>query len=278
MESAACQFRVRTTEFSPRPIQTLTFTPEMLSRPAAKGIDAVTTLHHFAIITYAVAPEVLRPLIHPRFELDCIELGGTSKALLSVVPFEDHDFRMANFPSPRWRFGQTNYRIYVRDTQSGERAVWFLGTTLGSWTVALPRYCWRLPWHHGRYSFSCQQDASGRYTSFRVSAKSRWAPMELDLIHEPAQPLSFPGFPDVETGLVFLTHPLTGYYTRRDGKLGSYSIWHERLSPSVGRVRAAEFGLLDRLNIVPVAEQANPYNVLIQPKVEFLIRLPPRAL
>lgn len=77
----------------------------MLSRPAAKGIDAVTTLHHFAIITYAVAPEILRPLIHPRFELDCIELAGTPKALLSVVPFEDHDFRMATFPSPRWRFG-----------------------------------------------------------------------------------------------------------------------------------------------------------------------------
>jgi hypothetical protein len=27
---------------------------------------------------------------------------------------------------------------------------------------------------------------------------------------------------------------------------------------------------------VPLAEQSNPYSVMIQPKIEFLIRLPPQ--
>src|SRR5512134_2369259 len=102
----------------------------MSSRPAASGIDAITTLRHFAIVTYALPPERLRPLVDRRFELDCIDVDGGRKALLSVVPFEDQDFRAAAFPSPRWRFGQTNYRVYVRDRTTGERAVWFLGTTL----------------------------------------------------------------------------------------------------------------------------------------------------
>jgi hypothetical protein len=39
-----------------------------------------------------------------------------------------------------------------------------------------------------------------------------------------------------------------------------------------------QFGLLDRLNIVPLAEQSNPYSVIIQPEIEFLVQLPPRAV
>ena len=242
------------------------------------GIDAVTTLRHFAIITYAVPPERLRALVDPRFDLDCVELGGAPRALLSVVPFEDQDFRAAAFPSPRWRFGQTNYRIYVRERASGERGVWFLGTTLGSWSFVLPRYVWRLPWHYGRFTISCSQDAAGVYSSFRIATKSRWAPLLLDLVHEPEAPLRFPGFPTEETALVVLTHPLVGHYTRRDGQLGSYSVWHDRLSPGAGRVREASFGLLHRLGAVPFAEQLAPYSVLIQPRTEFLVRLPPHRV
>jgi len=258
-------------------MERLSFTPGMLRRPTPTGIDAVTTLRHFAIVTWAVPPERLRPFVHPRFELDCVEVGGAPRALLSAVPFEDQDFRAAAFPSPRWRFGQTNYRVYVRDRRTSRRAVWFLGTTLGSLSVALPRFVWRLPWHYGRFEIDCRQDASGRYVSYRVATRSRWAPALLELAHEPETPPSFPGFPDAETALVVLTHPLEGYYTRRDGRLGSYSVWHEPLAPASGRVVTARLGLLDRLGLVPFAEQAEAHSVLVQPRTEFLIRLPPRA-
>jgi uncharacterized protein YqjF (DUF2071 family) len=258
-------------------MEPLAFTPEMLRRPTPSGIDAVTTLRHFAIVTWAVPPERLRSLVPPRFELDCVEIGGTPRALLSAVPFEDQDFRAAAFPSPRWRFGQTNYRLYVRDRRTSRRAVWFLGTTLGSVAVALPRLAWRLPWHYGRFLIDCRQDASGRYLCYRVTTRSRWAPAHLELAHEPDALTRFPGFPDAETALVVLTHPLEGYYTRLDGRLGTYSVWHEPLAPGAGRVVAARFGLLDRLGLVSFAEQAETHSVLIQPRTEFLVRLPPRA-
>ena len=81
----------------------------MLERPTPQGSDAVTTLRHFAIVTYAVPPERLAGLVHDRFEPDCVEPDGARMALLSVVPFEDQDFRAAAFPSPRMKCGQTNY-------------------------------------------------------------------------------------------------------------------------------------------------------------------------
>ncbi len=246
-----------------------------MERPSR--LDAITTLRHFAIVTYAVPPERLRPLVHLRFDLDTVVIDGAGRALISVVPFEDQDFRAAAWPSPRARFGQTNYRIYVVDRETGQRAVWFLGTTLGSWTVAVPRYLWRLPWHYGRFAIACEQDGAGRYTTYRFDTQSAWAPVRLELDHEPDAPLSLPGFADLETALTILTHPLDGFYTRRDGRLGSYSVWHERLVPTGGRVRSARLGLLDRLGVVPFAEQAVAHSVLIQPRTEFLVRLPPRG-
>lgn len=259
-----------------RPIEPLTFTPAALQRPPVSGIDAMTTLRHFAIVTYAVPPERVRPLVHPRFDLDTIELDGRTRALLSVVPFEDEDFRAAAFPSPRWRFGQTNYRLYVRDRQTGEHCVWFLGTTLGSWSVMLPKYLWRLPWHHGTFRIDCAL-RSQCYSRYRIETESRWAPAVIDLEHLGTPPVH-PGFPDAETAAVVLTHPLTGYYFRRDGRLGSYAIWHDRLTPTAGRVREARFGLLDRLGLVPFEEQADAHSVLVQSSTEFVIRLPPQAV
>ena len=245
-------------------------------RPRAGPGDVITTLRHFAIVTYAVPPVRLVGVVDERFDLDTVPVHGHERALISVVPFEDEDFRWAASDGPRWRFGQTNYRIYVRDRQTGRRAVWFLGTTLGSWRVVYPRYVWRLPWHYGRFAISCELDAGGRYTTYRIETRSRWAPLELELDHQPDAPIELAGFADVATGLDVLTHPLEGFYRRRDRHLGSYSVWHDRLTPTPGRVRRARIGLLDRLGIVPFAEQAAAHSVLIQERTEFQIHLPPR--
>ncbi len=87
----------------------------------------------------------MRPYVHARFALERISLDGSERALISAVPFEDHDFRAGAFPSPRWKFGQTNYRSYGIDRETGERVTWFLGTVLDSWTVVVPRHRWKLP-------------------------------------------------------------------------------------------------------------------------------------
>ncbi len=255
----------------------LSFNDELLARQPARGIDVETTLAHFAIITCLIDPALLRPLIHPRFQLDLVEVDGQERALLSVVPFMDQDFRFVRFPWLKWRFGQTNYRVYVTDTQTGEHAAWFIGTSLDSWTVSIPRHLWKLPWHRARIHFDCNYDETARrYTRYRMQTTDSWADAEIELQDTGQPPTELTGFDDLQTGLVILTHPRKGFYYRRDGRLGTYQIWHDRLQTTAGSTTSAHFTLLEELGLVAPSEEPAIHSVLLQHQTEFTIYLPPR--
>jgi hypothetical protein len=256
----------------------LCFTDSHLTRPVASGIDVTTTLRHFAIITYDVDPERLARHLHPRFVPDCVAIPE-ERALISVVPFFDVDFRFAACPWPAFSFGQTNYRAYVIDRETGERCAWFFGTCLDSWSVYVPRHAWKLPWHHGRIRFDCAySEDEARFSRYRMETTSRWAPAAVELEDSGSPPETLAGFPTLEAGEVVLTHPLTGYFERRDGHLGSYRVWHDRLRTTNGRCVRAEFALLDSLDLVPLSEQTRTHSVLMQRETEFTIYLPPRRV
>ncbi|PJX23513.1 hypothetical protein CAP50_07980 [Psychrobacter sp. L7] len=168
---------------------------------------------------------------------------------------------------------------YIIDKQTGERCVWFLGTTLDSWTLAVPRYVWQLPWHPAKVSFDCQfDDASELYTKYVMNAQSDWAAASVSLQQTGEEILSFAGFPNIESALIYITHPLAGFYHRRDGKLGTYRVWHKRLEVKPATLISANFKLLSDFGIVPTSEQNNPYSVLVEPLNEFTIYLPPKVL
>jgi uncharacterized protein YqjF (DUF2071 family) len=260
-------------------MEILTFSDDLLHRKRPRCIDVETTLAHFAIVTYVVNPDVARKHIHPRFQLDLIKSNGQESALLSVVPFVDQDFRFSKAPWPKWRFGQTNYRIYVTDSETGDHVAWFLGTSLDSLAVSVPRHLWKLPWHKANIHFDCDFDVSAqRYTRYHMKTINSWANAHLELADAGTPPTELTGFDNLETGMVVLTHPRVGYYYRRDGQLGSYSIWHDRLRPTVGNVVAARFELLDRLGFVESTNLQNVHSVLIQNRTEFTIYLPPRKV
>lgn len=256
-------------------MQALRFAQVARPKPRPRGVDVVSTLRHFAIITYAVPPQRLRLLVHERFELLTVPIAGKPHALVSVVPFQELDFQLAAYPSPQFRFGQTNYRVYVKDRTTGQACVWFLGSLLDSVTVVIPRYVWKLPWHHGRMHFDCVLGEDGVYSQYALRTRSAWGGTTLQLRQTKGLAQPHPGFPDEETALVYLTHPLSGYYTRRDGKLGSYSIWHDTLEMQPAQVVEARFDALERLGVASFEEQRTPYSVLVQPETEFTIYLPP---
>ncbi|MCB0223203.1 MAG: DUF2071 domain-containing protein [Anaerolineae bacterium] len=248
-------------------------------RPKPSGIDVVSKLQHFAIITYAVHPRRFEGLLPARFKLDTISVNGEEKGLISVVPFMDMDFRLAICPFPRFTMGQTNYRIYMLDTTTGERCVWFLGTTLDSWTVVVPRHWWQLPWHAGKVRFDCEYvPQTERYRRYIMHTEAEWAPAHVELTQDGDEAFCLEGFPDTETALVYLTHPLTGFYYRRDGQLGTYRVWHEPLAVRPATLTSARFGLLERMQLVSAEQQLAPHSVLLQPINEFTIYLPPRVL
>lgn len=255
----------------------LRFTPQLLSKPAHRGWTVETTLRHFAIVSYWVNPADVSRHLHPRFEPVRISANRESdRALISVVTFLDEDFRFVACPWITGTFGQTNYRAYVLDTQTGEYAVWFFGTCLDSVSVVVPRYVWKLPWHSARMSFDCRRDAGGRrYANYSVRTESRWAPGQLDIEDSGTGPGHLPGFSNLEAGLVLLTHPLRGFFFRRDGSLGSYTIWHDRTMASLGSVREAIYPLLNRLELVEEGNLDQIHSVLLQERIDFTIYLPP---
>lgn len=224
---------------------TIRFNESLLTRPALSRWDVVTTLRHFAIITYAVDPERVRPHLHPRFALETFPgPDGNSRAWVSAVPFEDQDFCFVGAQRFKFCFGQTNYRTYVVDSETRRRLVWFFGTSLDSWSVVVPRHLWKLPWHRGHINFDCELDSEGqRYQRYRMTTRSDWAAVDLEL-EDSGRPVSeLIGCDDLEAGLVILTHPLYGVFYRRNGSLGSYSIWHDRLGLSTGKCIQARFDL-----------------------------------
>lgn len=259
--------------------QLLRFDNHLHPRPKPSGLDVLCKLQHFAIITYAVEPGRFDGLLPRRFRLDLVEIMGETRGLISVVPFIDVDFTSAVFPFPKFTMGQTNYRIYIVDQDTGERCVWFLGTTLDSWTRVVPRHLWNLPWHAGEVHFDCELDEqTGRYRRYSMTTRAEWAPARVTLSQPADQDLNLPGFADAETGLVYLTHPLAGFYFRRDGKLGTYRVWHDRLQVSPAQLESADFGLLERMRLVTREEQQHPHSVLLEPVNEFTIYLPPKVV
>ena len=111
-----------------------------------------------------------------------------------------------------------------------------------------------------------------------MRSDAQWAAASVDLHQTGNEALQLPGFPDLETGLVFLTHPLAGFYHRRDGQLGTYRVWHKRLEVRAAQLNAARFDLLTRMNLVSEAEQQRPHSVLVESINEFTIYLPPQIV
>lgn len=111
-----------------------------------------------------------------------------------------------------------------------------------------------------------------------MTTESEWAEAAVELSQSEEGTFDFPGFPNSESALVYLTHPLAGFYYRRDGKLGTYRVWHKKLQVKPATLKSAKFRLLSNLGIVSESEQLTPYSVLIEPLNKFTIYLPPTVI
>ncbi|MCW1966994.1 MAG: hypothetical protein KIH69_002585, partial [Anaerolineae bacterium] len=57
---------------------------------------------------------------------------------------------------------------------------------------------------------------------------------------------------------------------------GTYSVWHEKIHFTLGRANHLYFSLYERLGILSRSEMQHPHSILICPKTEFEVFLPPR--
>ncbi len=250
------------------------FNATHLTCPPKSLLAVLVTLHNFIIVTFAVEPEALARHLPPGFEPEVrLMKDGSHKAFISAVTFQDIDFRLNACPWPRFSFGQTNYRAYVM--HKGERVGWFFGTSLATPFVQVPRHLWQLPWHPAKMTFDVEWDESNKIcTRYRETTEGSWGKAEIELTSAGEPTGTLDGFLDDEDTAVMLTHPLIAYYYRRDGKLGTYGIWHDKLVMERATTIKAEFAVFHNLNLT-VPNQA-PHSVLLQKSTDFTILLPPR--
>lgn len=235
-------------------------------------LAVLVTLKDFAIITYAVQPELLERHIPEPFELEVRELAdGTASAFISAVTFWDCEFRLRACPWPRFAFGQTNYRAYI--LHEGQRAGWFFGTSLATPFVQIPRHLWQLSWHPATMEYSTSW-TDGRCSRYNKTTRGAWGTAEIELegTSEPTGCLD--GFATEEDTAAVITHPLVAYYRRRDGKIGTYSVWHERLHLQRAVAHRASFEVFHQLGLT--TPDTRPHSVLLQQSTDFTILLPPR--
>lgn len=244
-------------------------------------LDIRSTLLHFALINYAVPIERLLPHIpQDRFEIARFEIGGRSCGLLSVVPFLDDDFHFSRLaPFAKFRFGQTNHRVYVIDRTTGEHVVWFFGTTLGSWLVHCARSLWRIPWYSAQYNFDCDFDpAEKRYRRYRFDVQSDWCSCEIELRHDGTPLTLLEGFESVDQMKLILTHPVRGFFHRLDGSLGTYSVWHREIPLTMARAEQLYFSLYERIGLLSRDEMMRPHSILVCPETLFEVHMPPHRI
>jgi uncharacterized protein YqjF (DUF2071 family) len=103
---------------------------------------------NLVFVHYALAPEIVRPLVPKDLELDLWD----GRAHVGVVPFEMKDIRSSWMPkATALNFLETNVRTYVH--KNGEPGVFFFSLEASSWlAVRVARTGWGLPYFHATMS------------------------------------------------------------------------------------------------------------------------------
>ena len=244
--------------------------------PKQGPMHADTDLRNFALINYALPKKRLESHIPDCFDIPEFEIDGVKMSLLSVVPFYDDNFRLSSFPLIKSHFFQTNFRVYVINKKTSEHVAWFFGTTLGSQFVRIPQLLWKLPWHHAKYNSQCEYDNfAKRFKKYEIHIFSNWCNADIDIEDTGRAMGNVKGFASLDEMRLILTHPIEGYFYRRDGKIGTYSIWHEEMKGTIGKGRKIYFSLFEKLNLLSREEMNQPHSIFLCPQIKFKICLPP---
>ncbi|MGJ6965138.1 DUF2071 domain-containing protein [Streptosporangium sp. G11] len=274
-------------------------------RPPVRRYHAQTELDDFAIVSYRVPTGALARLLPGGFAPVEFTFGdGGTGGLVSAVAFRDRDFHFRFLPPAAINCGQINYRAYV--TAAGRPGVWFFCTSLDHPLVAVPKWMWGMPWDRTRIDIAASWDATParwRLTADNAACEAVETgapPSRLDGFDGPDGP-GDPGRGEGLDGLggsgglggsdgfggsgglagerswmPVLTHPTVGWYRRRDGHVGTYSIWHPPMRPRHLTAVSARFRVFEQLGLT--TPDSVPHSILAQRRLHFDIHTPPLRL
>ena len=241
-------------------------------------LDVNTELEHFAIISYKVPIEKIEHLIPKPFKVWTYTENNKEYALVSAVPFKDKDFsfyRISKFL--KFNFYQTNFRTYIIDQRDQSYSAWFFATTLGSITSIIPKIIWSMPWEYAKYKFSFKKQ-NDNYSEYKMAFKSKLGQGHIEIKSSGNKMKLLDGFKNIEEQIHILTHPIIGHYNISNKELGTYEIWHPKIDLKEGEPINLYFELFEKLGFLNKEEMNNPHSILITPKIEFDILLPPKKI
>jgi hypothetical protein len=209
-------------------------------------------------------PERLARALPEGIEPQIFEVEGRECSLASAVAFEDRDFHFKGCPLARISCGQINYRAYVR--RGEQTGVYFLRTVLGSRWAVVPRRLWSMPWVHEKVAVRGRWEGSEILT---LEVEAPGAVSRTSIRLERGEGLEVP--PALLSSQV--VDPALGWFTRLDGRLGRYSVWHLPLETQTARVVGASAGPFEDAGLVDPGQA--PLAALVQRSVEFDVHLPP---
>jgi len=236
----------------------------MGERPSGRPWHANTQLDHFCIVTWAMEPERLARALPEGIEPQVFEVEGRECSLASAVAFEDRDFHFKGCSFAQVSCGQINYRAYVR--RGGKTGVYFFRTVLGSRWAVVPRRLWSMPWVHESVGVRGRWEGS-ELSSLQVEAPGAVARTSIRLEGGDG--------PEVPAALLSaqVADPALGWFTRCDGRLGRYSVWHPPLEAQTVHIVTASAGPFEEAGLVDPGQA--PLGALAQRSVEFDVHLPP---
>ncbi|MER6177538.1 DUF2071 domain-containing protein [Streptosporangium sp. NPDC001681] len=238
-------------------------------RPSPRWHHARTELDDFAIVSYRVPTGALARLLPEGFAPAefTFEDGGNG-ALVSAVAFRDRDFHFRFLPPVAIGCGQINYRAYV--TTAGGPGVWFFCTGLDHPLVAVPKWLWGMPWDRTRIDIAASWEATP--ARWRLEADNA----ACEAVGTGARSVRLDGFDGEHEWMAMLTHPTLGWYRRRDGHIGTYSIWHPPMRPRHLTAVSARFRVFEQLGLT--TPDSVPHSILAQRRLPFDIHTPPLRL
>ncbi|MFC4006309.1 DUF2071 domain-containing protein [Nonomuraea purpurea] len=235
-------------------------------QPRPRWYHARTELDDFAIVSYRVSTDALIQHLPPGFTpMRMTFADGRPGTLISAVAFRDRDFHFRFLPQASINCGQINYRAYV--TANDKPGVWFFATTLDHPVVAIPQHLWGMPWSRAHIRIAANWTAAPAH--WRLEAGDT----HCDATELPKPLTTLDGFTDESDWLERLTHPTQGWYRRRNGRIGAYTIWHPVMRPRHLTATTARFPLFERLGLI--TPDTPPHSILAQPHLSFDIHTPP---
>lgn len=240
------------------------------------GLERLTTaqvdVQNFALITYAVPAGRVRAHLPERFELQTFTAtSGEEMAFVSVSSFCNRQIHWSAARYPAHDFDQSTYRTYI--VHKGRLGSYFFGTFVSTRLSYLAQRLVAADTHLAHFDVSIDKTAGGyeRYVSravadagelyFDIEAKDRPRPRHpFDTGDEHAQ---------------FITYRLHGYSRPLFGGVSYGPIEHRHMAPWEGRLRAGRFEYWERMGVLDADEASDPYSVLVEPSVRFVLH-PPR--